>query len=102
MVTIPVHRAENPLARLHRLEWRFDGPVPPEFLATLDATPAELVRRAAAADGALIDRLARETVRAAATARGGRAAHTAPESHPEALHLARCRAAGLALRAGRR
>lgn len=102
MVTIPVHRAENPLARLHRLEWRFDGPIPPEFLATLDDTPAGLVRRAAAADGALIDRLARETVRAAATARGGRTAYTAPESHPDAPHLTRCRAAGLALRAGRR
>lgn len=57
------------LAGLHALEWRYDGPIPPAALAALAATPAALAARMAAADGALLDRLARESVRRQAVAR---------------------------------
>ena len=91
---------DTPLARLHELEWRYDGPVPEAALAALEATPAELDRRRAVADGAAIDLLARAAVRALADAR--RRLDGAPrrhlDAHPAATRLVRCRAAGLALR----
>ena len=57
------------LAELHALEWRYDGPIPPAALATLAVTPMALAARAAAADGALLDRLASGSVRRQAVAR---------------------------------
>jgi hypothetical protein len=93
-------RSDTPLARLHQLEWRYDGPVPAAALAALEATRAELDRRRAAADGAAIDLLAREAVRALADAR--RRLDGEPrrrlDAHPAAARVDLCRAAGLALR----
>lgn len=77
------------LARLHALEWRYDGPLPTGAVATLDVDSAALVRRADIADSALIDRLARDAVAALAAARR--------DGRPAAA-LAACRAAGVALR----
>ena len=88
------------LVRLHALEWRHDGPVPAADLAGLDATAAELNRRAARADGALIDRLAATAVARRAQARPyGRPGADVEDLGAE--RLAACRAAGLALEAVR-
>jgi hypothetical protein len=101
MNSFPQRRSDTPLARLHQLEWRYDGPVPAGALAALEATPAELDRRRAAADGAVIDLLAREAVRALADAR--RRLDGEPcrrlDPHAAAARLFSCRTAGLALRA---
>jgi len=98
-----LHRSDSPLDRLHELEWRYDGPLPATALAALDATPAELDRRRAAADSAEIDRLARAAVHALADAR--RHLDEEPrrrlDSHPAATRLALCRAAGIALNPAR-
>jgi hypothetical protein len=82
------------LARLHALEWRYDGPIPGAVLAALAATPAALAARAAAADGAWLDRLARDSVRALAAARFSRGA--ASQEVPTTARLAEIRAIGLA------
>jgi hypothetical protein len=87
------------LTRLHALEWRYDGPIPPAALAALAATPAALAARAAAADGALLDRLARDSVRAVAAARFNHGA--AAEEISRAARLAATRAIGLAGRGDR-
>ena len=95
-----VRRPDGPLAQLHRLEWRYDGPLPAEVLSTLEATPAEAARRRAMADSALLDGLARETVRSLAAAR--RRATATPcrnlAAHGALPRLARDRQAGLARR----
>lgn len=93
----PTRRPDGPLARLHQLEWRYDGPVPAEVLSGLDATPAELTRRRAAANGALADRLARDAVHSLAAARCRMSAEQLRrlEQHPAAARLAASRRAGL-------
>jgi hypothetical protein len=100
---VPQRRTDTSLARLHELERRYDGPVPEAALAALEATPAELDRRRAAADGGVIDLLAREAVQALAHAR--RRLDGEPrrrlDGHPAAARLVGCRAAGLALRPAR-
>ncbi len=72
---------DDPLARLRVLELHYDGPIPADALADLHPTPAAVRRMIA--DGAFLDRLARDAARAGATA-----------------ELTAIRAAGLALRAG--
>ena len=89
---------DSSLARLHALEWRYDGPIPSAMLAALDIPAAGLARRDATADEALIDRLARDAVHAVAAARQGKTATIACKPHPATRQLIRCRAAGLALR----
>lgn len=103
MIAVPRRRcADDPLARLHALEWRYDGPLPSGLLAGLDAGPAELAGRAAAADSALIDRLARDAVGALAGARRQTPVARLDRlaCHPAEARRAACRAAGLALHAG--
>jgi hypothetical protein len=56
------HRT-SPLAGLRRLEQRYDGPIPADALAALDASPATLAARRRAADSALVDRLSRDAMR---------------------------------------
>lgn len=82
---VSASRRRRSLARLHALEWRYDGPLPTGAVATLDADAAELRRRMGAADSALLDRLARDAVAALAARRPG-------------ISLDGGRAAGLALR----
>jgi hypothetical protein len=64
-----IRGAGGSLAELHRLEWRYDGPIPAEALSTLDVAPAALARRRGAADAALVDGLVRDAVRSLAAAR---------------------------------
>ncbi len=103
MIANPLRRpGGDALARLHDLEWRYDGPLPPGAVAALDADAAELAGRAIAADSALVDRQARDAVGALAAARRWTAGARLDrlEGHPAHARRAACRDAGLALRAG--
>ena len=93
-----VSRSDGPLAQLHRLEWRYDGPVPAEALSALDVAPTQLARRRAAADSHVLDGLAREAVRrlAAARRRATGAQLQDLERHDAVPRLAHSRRAGLA------
>lgn len=99
--TSPASRTETPLARLHALEWLYDGPVPAGMLAAVDATPAELGRRAAASDEVVTDRLAREAVWSSAAARRSTRSAAELEAQAGPSRLAVARTTGLLLHAGR-
>ena len=95
----PPHLHLSALARLHALEWRYDGPLPADALTALTATPAELAARTGAADGALLDRMGRDAVQALARVR--RDAGTGGlDRHPARTQMLRNRQAALRRRHG--
>lgn len=95
----PPTDAGGTLSRLHRLEWRYDGPVPPAALERLDAATGEIARRQALASSALWDDLARGAVRRLALARRRNSRLDPDRLEPRAAYaLADFRRRGLACR----
>lgn len=93
--------ASGRLSRLHALEWRYDGPLPPAALDRLDQTRDELARRQALAGSALWDDLARGVVRRRALARSRNPGLDPDRLAPGAAHaLGDYRRRGLACRDG--